>query len=172
LLKKWEKFQDFPSELPDLRVWKFDSEALGAFKIKFSNMGKYLAAACTKATSKTIIKICDVETGELRIVLRGHHDLIHDLSWSFDDNYLISSSADCSVKVWNLTMKDTDYADNLNYTENDAMYFMSHLLHPSFVYGAQFYPDYSYERHDRLIIATICYDQKVRLWMVSIGGDG
>jgi len=79
LLKRWEKFQDFPSELPDLKIWKFDTEALGSFKIKFSNKGKYLAAACTMMTSKTLIKIFDIENGELKIVLRGHHDLIHDL---------------------------------------------------------------------------------------------
>lgn len=136
LLKRWEKFQDYPSELPDLKVWKLDTEALGAFKIKFSNKGKYLAAACTMATSKTIIKIFDVENGELKIVLRGHHDLIHDLVWSLDDNFLISASADCSVKAWNLTNKEIDYADKLNYTENDSMYFMTQLLHPSYVYGA------------------------------------
>lgn len=47
LLKRWEKFMDFPCELPDTKIWKFDTEALGAFKVKFSNKGKYLAAACT-----------------------------------------------------------------------------------------------------------------------------
>jgi WD40 repeat protein len=54
-------------------------------------------------TSKTLIKIFDVENGELKIVMRGHHDLIHDLQWSEMDEYLITSSADCSVKLWNLT---------------------------------------------------------------------
>jgi jouberin len=103
LLKRWEKFVDLPSELPDLKIWKFETEALGAFKLKFSNRGKYLAAACTMASSKTIVKIFDVENGELKIVLRGHHDLIHDIQWSLNDNYLITTSADCSVKVWNLT---------------------------------------------------------------------
>ena len=47
LLKRWEKFLDLPSELPDLRVWKFETEALGCFKLKFTNKGKYIAAACT-----------------------------------------------------------------------------------------------------------------------------
>lgn len=103
MLKRWEKFSEYPSELPDLKVWKFDTESLGAFKIKFSNSGKYLAASCTKSNSRTIIKIFDVELGELKIVLRGHHDLIHDLSWSLDDNFLISASADSSVKCWNLS---------------------------------------------------------------------
>ena len=62
-----------------MKIWKFETEALGAFKIKFSNSGKYLAAACTTVSSKTLIKIFDVENGDLRIVLRGHHDLVHDL---------------------------------------------------------------------------------------------
>jgi hypothetical protein len=32
--------------------------------------------------SKTTIKIADVETGNVIVVLRGHFDLIHDLDWS------------------------------------------------------------------------------------------
>jgi hypothetical protein len=52
------------------------------------------------------------------------------------------------------------------------MYYMCSLLHPSYVYGAQFYPDYSYEREERLIIASVCYDQKVRLWLVTVGSEG
>jgi WD40 repeat protein len=102
-----------------LKVWKFETEALGCFKLKFSNKGKYIAVACTKESSKTIIKIFDVETGELKIVLRGHHDLIHDFTWSWDDNYLLSSSADCSVKAYNLRYKEAENSDKLNYTEND-----------------------------------------------------
>ena len=172
LLKKWEKFVDFPCELPDTRVWKFETEALGSFKLKFSRRGKYLAAACTQASSKTLIKIFDVESGELKIVMRGHHDLVHEIQWSHDDNYLITASADCSVKVWNVTQKEVDYSDKLNYTENDVMYYLCSLLHPSYVYAAHFYPDTSYERDERLIIASVCYDQKVRVWMVNVGAEG
>lgn len=73
--------------------------------------------------SETIIKIFNVEVGAIKIVLRGHRDLIHDLSWSADDNYLVSASADGSAKVWDLTKKDIEYADKLNYTENDSEYF-------------------------------------------------
>ena len=47
LLKRWEKFLEFPSELPDLKIWKFDTESLGSFKLKFSQKGKYLAVSCT-----------------------------------------------------------------------------------------------------------------------------
>jgi hypothetical protein len=33
LLKRWEKFADFPSELPDTKLWKLDTEALGALRL-------------------------------------------------------------------------------------------------------------------------------------------
>lgn len=80
LHKRWERLAGFPSELPDLKLWKFDTEALGALKLQFSHSGRMLAVACTtQHASKTLIKIFDIEAGELRVVLRGHFDLIHDL---------------------------------------------------------------------------------------------
>ena len=139
-LKSWEKFLDLPSMLPNVVQWRFDTEQQGAYRIEFSQRGKYLAMACTMAHSKTVIKIADVELGVIKIVLRGHHDLIHDLSWSDDDNYLVSASADGSCKVWDLTQKETDYADKLNYTENDAMFFICQLLHASYVHAARILP--------------------------------
>ena len=61
-------------------IYKFDTEGLGSMKLQFSNSGKYLAVACTlNQSSKTIIKIFDIENGELNVVMSGHHDLIHDL---------------------------------------------------------------------------------------------
>jgi WD40 repeat protein len=97
--------------------------------------------ACTMKSSKTVIKIADIETGQLRIIMRGHHDLIHDMDFSTDDNWLVSASADGSAKVWDLTNKETDYADKLNYQQNDSMFFWTQLLHPSYVYASRFYPD-------------------------------
>lgn len=38
--------------------------------------------------------------------LKGHHDLIHDLCWSADDNVLLSASADGSCKVWTVLKRD------------------------------------------------------------------
>jgi WD40 repeat protein len=127
--------------------------------------------ACTMANSKTVIKIADVELGAIKIVLRGHHDLIHDLSWSDDDNYLVSASADGSCKVWDLTQKETDYADKLNYTENDAMFFICQLLHSSYVYAARILPGTS-SLSQNIIVATACFDGKVRLWSVSTDEAG
>jgi len=49
-----------------------------------------------------VIKIACVETGKLKCILRGHHDLIHDICWSFDDTFLATASADGSAKLWDL----------------------------------------------------------------------
>ena len=154
-LRKWEKFAEFPSVLPDRLVWKFESESQGAFKIKFSHAGKYLACSCTLANGKTIIKIFDCEDGNLQIILRGHNDLVHDICWSWDDRYLVTASADGACRVWNMEDKETENSDRLNYMENDRLFFICELMHPSFVYGAKIHPsrDDSY-----LYIATVCFD--------------
>ena len=103
-----------------------------------------------------------MEVGELKVVMRGHHDLIHDISWSTGDEYLLTTSADCSVKIWDLRgLKDgsnESYTDRLNYTENDSHYFVCQLLHPSYVYGGGFFPDSADEKDSRLIVASVCYD--------------
>ena len=102
-LKRWEKFLDYESMLPNMRQWKFDTDDQGALKIEFSNKGKYLAIASTMASSKTVVKIVDVEKGgQAVLILRGHHDLIHDINWSQNDKYLVTASADGSAKVWDL----------------------------------------------------------------------
>jgi len=92
-----------PSMLPDQRVWKLESEKQGVLRVVFSNKGRYLAMACTMQESQTIIKIADMESGKFVMILRGHHDLIHDMQFNNDDNFLVSGSADGSCKVWNLT---------------------------------------------------------------------
>lgn len=117
----------------------------------------------------------DIEQGDIKVILSGHHDLIHDLQWSPNDRFLLSTSADCSVKLWNLTSLPESGESNkekLNYTENDSKYFINQLLHPSFVYGGTFYPDTAAEADSRLIITTVCYDQRIRTWLLSMNADG
>jgi WD40 repeat protein len=115
-----------------------------------------------------VIKIFDIEnkeTNEECIYLKGHQDLIHDLQWSYDDNFLLSASADGSAKVWKLFDKQTQQVDN-DIAEHDRTYFVTKLVHSSYVYGAVFFPDVSEEKDQKLIIATACFDAKVRLWLV------
>ena len=127
--------------------------------------------ACTMQSSKTVIKIADVETGKIIVVLRGHHDLVHDMSWSQDDNFLVSASADGSAKCWDLSNKETDYADKLNYTENDAMFFITQLLHSSYVHAAKIFPN-NQSTDSKILVATACFDQKIRLWQVPTDQSG
>ena len=137
--------------------------------MEFSNMGKYLAVACTTAQkSKTIVKIfdmTDLKSEQPLVILRGHFDLIHDINWSKDDNFLVTASADGSAKVWDLTdMENLNAKERLNYTENDDKFFWTQLMHPSFVYGAKFYP---LPEPAHYVVATACFDQKVRIWLVE-----
>ena len=161
--------------LPNERAFKFDTDNQGALRIEFSNKGRYLAVACTMQNSKTIIKIYDVEyTGKdpdnqpPKVVLRGHHDLIHDLNWAQNDKWLVSASADGSAKIWDLSEKIDGSDDAQDYTKNDATYYHDQLLHPSFVYSAKVYPESQIVGRDKLIIATACFDQKIRIWEVSL----
>lgn len=120
-----------------------------------------------KGSSKTIIKLIDLHNnGEVRLILRGHHDLIHDLHFSSDDNYLVSASADGGAKVWDLTAKDTTVPNMKNYEENDETFFWCQLMHPSYVYAAKFYPDPNMHSERDLIVVTVCYDSRVRFWKV------
>lgn len=66
----------------------------------FNRKGNYLAAACTFKSSKTIIKIFDVEEGVLFAELKGHSNIIHDIKFSFSSLFLITVSSDQTAKVW------------------------------------------------------------------------
>lgn len=56
--------------------------------------------------------------------LKGHHDLIHDITWSKDDRLLTTSSADGSVKVWNVSDVEEDISGKLDHNENDTQFFI------------------------------------------------
>lgn len=169
---KWERTRNEACKRPDKFLRKLDTEELGAFRIKFSNNGEYLAAACTFNNSRTIIKIFKVTTGELLMKLKGHHDIIHEFSWSRYDNILISASADGCVKVWNVSDKDADIPDKLNHNENDKLFFICELVHPSYVYAAKFFKEEDDITTPYKIIATACYDQSIRFWIFVINEKG
>ncbi len=48
------------------------------------------------------IRICHFPTGELRSVLKSHNNVVLDLCFSPDGRYLVSGSADMTVKVWDM----------------------------------------------------------------------
>lgn len=78
------------------------------------------------------------------------------------------------MRVWNLLDIESDWSDNLNYHVNDSKFFITEVLHPSFVYGAQIHPKARGSPDDRsieLVIVTICFDQKVRIVKVYFDSD-
>lgn len=135
----WERSKNEPSLRPRSFLWKWETDRLGCFRLKFSHSGSYLAAACTMLDSWTYIKIFHVESGQHIASLKGHHDLIHDFSWSADDNVLLSASADGSVKVWNLLKWDADIPNKFGHNSNDDVFFITNLFHPSYVYACTFF---------------------------------
>lgn len=167
--------------MPNKLVRKFETDAQGCFRLKFSNRGKYLAAACTldkmnqnddTEKSSTIIKIFDVETesdsDKLKMILKGHNDLIHDLCWDREDKYLVSASADGTVRIWNLTVKDHTTPERFNFRDNDHMFYLGECFHPSFVYGAKIHPS---SDQNTLYIVTVCFDGFVRIWEADVDVD-
>jgi hypothetical protein len=58
----------------------------------------------------------------------------------------------------------------MNFMENDALFFHSSLMHSTYVYSARIYPEAN-SSGNHLIVATACFDGKVRLWMINIEDD-
>jgi WD40 repeat protein len=42
---------------------------------------------------------------------RGHRNLIHELNWSLNDNYLVSCSSDFTARVWKIPFETNDEID-------------------------------------------------------------
>ena len=100
----------------------------------FNRKGNYLAAACTYKNSKTIIKIFDVESGVQFAVFKGHRNLIHELSFSPQSQYLCSCSSDFTSKIWKVPKSSNEVI-----LEDESDYFLlTTLEHPSFVYSGIF----------------------------------
>jgi WD40 repeat protein len=73
------------------------------YAIALSHNNKYLAVGgylSYKNRNYGDIRIYNYKTKQLIKVLKSHTDVVQDLAFSSDDSYLVSGSADKSVKVW------------------------------------------------------------------------
>jgi WD40 repeat protein len=169
-LTSWRRLFGEACTFPDKLAFKLDTSKLGCFRLAFANNGRYLAAGCTD--EETIIKMYQVEDGELVNELRGHADLIHDLCWSDDDFHLLSASSDCTVKMWNfasLFSKDyemTGFSASAAFNPGTAEFLSANMQHPSYVYCAKYHPEEKYP--DRMFVVTACFDGKVRVWYLQL----
>lgn len=161
VLFKRRRFPGETCEIPNKILYKFQTSKFGCFKMAFSHNGKYLAAACTQDNSKTIIKIFDVDDGTVPYIYKGHRNIIHDLDWSLNDQYLISSSSDYTSIVWKVPKSFDEVIDE---EESEKTSLIAIFKHPGYVYGGKIMPEKIVER---LIAATICFDGKVRIWFMD-----
>ena len=159
-----KRFPGDDSNIPSEILYRFQTSDLGCFRVCFSPNGRYLAAACTSKNSKTIIKIYNVEDGELRYTIRAHKNIVHDLEFHpFDNRVLITASSDFQAKIWRLL--DREPVDEVE--EDDSERLLTHcppLEHPSYVYSSKFLKE---KEEQRLIVATACFDGKVRIWRID-----
>ena len=167
-LAKWKRLYNEDCKIPNALAKKFDSSELGCWRLKFSHNGRFLAAGCTD--SKTNIKIYNVEDLEQVVILKGHADLIHDVQWSANDNFILSCSTDGTAKLWSFkevleTGMDMTGMTTSNFNLGTSLLLIQDIQHPSYVYSGSFHPDQNHG--DTFLIATACFDGSVRLWFVS-----
>lgn len=79
----------------------------GAFTVRYSHSGRYLAVAACDGEHHFPIQIYDMDAEEGCAVLKGpelsgHVSIVYDLNWSEDDRFLVSASADGTARVWAL----------------------------------------------------------------------
>lgn len=162
-LLKIRRLPDSNCRVPNELLYRFQSASLGCFRLSFSPNGKYLAAACIYENSKSIIKIFNVESGELKYTIRAHKNLIHDIDWNMTSQFLVTSSSDFTAKVWKIP--NIESSDEIEEEDSERLMLVCTLSHSSYVYSAKFYQD---RDESRLVIITACFDSKIRAWKVSM----
>jgi WD40 repeat protein len=170
-LISWERGLGQPCLIPDKLIYRFDSEEKGCFAMKFSNKGRYLATACSSSDKKCLIKIFNIETGELAGIIGQHQGTAHEFRWSITDDLLISVGNDSLAKVWLASEFDKGIGVIEDYTENEKKLLLGILQHPSYVYSIEFLPEYANKLRINPVIATACFDGKVRIWILTIDED-
>ncbi|TPX36928.1 hypothetical protein SmJEL517_g00911 [Synchytrium microbalum] len=145
LVKKpmWRRHPSQACRLPNKLMYRIEPGSTGAFSLAFSNNGIFLAVGCCDAGSYPI-RIYDVLSGDRVANLEGHRDLVYELVWSRDDDVLMSTSSDGSVRLWKF-MGDGNVRPSLV------------LQHPCFVYSAVLHPIAP-------LIFTGSFDTQIRAW--------
>ncbi|XP_077145426.1 jouberin isoform X4 [Ranitomeya variabilis] len=144
---KWTRLPGQACHIPNRHLLSLRGGHMGCFSLRFSHVGRTLAAACVDRDGYPI-HLYEIPSGQYLRELHGHLNVVYDLCWSRDDHHLLSSSSDGTVRLWRIG--------------NEASAALKVLPHPSFVYTAKFHP-----MSDHLAV-TGCYDAVIRVWNVKV----
>ncbi|XP_061330997.1 jouberin isoform X1 [Pezoporus flaviventris] len=144
---KWTRLPGQACRIPNKLLFSLRGGELGCFSIRFSHDGKMLAAACAGRNGYPII-LYEIPSGELLREFYGHLNIVYDLCWSKDNQYLLTASSDGMVRMWKIELQ--------------AASAVRVFAHPSFVYTAKYHPI-----ADSLVV-TGCYDSVIRIWNANV----
>ncbi|NXG04076.1 AHI1 protein, partial [Sakesphorus luctuosus] len=144
---KWSKLPGQACRIPNKHLFSLRGGDLGCFCVRFSHDGKTLAAACAGRNGYPIV-LYEIPSGQFVREFYGHLNIVYDLCWSKDNQYLLTASSDGTVRMWKI--------------ETQAASAVKVFPHPSFVYTAKYHPI-----ADSLVV-TGCYDSVIRIWNANV----
>ncbi|NWT12026.1 AHI1 protein, partial [Vireo altiloquus] len=144
---KWSRLPGQACRIPNKHLFSLRGGDMGCFCIRFSHDGRTLAAACAGRNGYPIA-LYEIPSGQFLREFYGHLNIVYDLCWSKDNQYLLTASSDCTVRLWKIEMK--------------AASAVRVFPHPSFVYTAKYHPI-----ADSLVV-TGCYDSVIRIWNANV----
>ncbi|NXJ80964.1 AHI1 protein, partial [Trogon melanurus] len=144
---KWTRLPGQACRIPNKYLFSLRGGDMGCFCIRFSHDGKTLAAACAGRNGYPIV-LYEIPSGQFLREFYGHFNIVYDLCWSKDNQYLLTASSDGTVRMWRIEMQ--------------AASAVRVFPHPSFVYTAKYHPV-----ADSLVV-TGCYDSVIRIWNANV----
>ena len=137
------------SFLPNKFLKSLETDFFGSLKNKFSPNGKYLAYSVTKQNNFSFIKIYNFEDDIEYCSFYHHFNLIHDINWHRSEKYIISSSADKTIKIFEIPEYRIYNTNDISIMQK---YLIGEILGESFFYfGKFFYKNFEEENDDKFL---------------------
>eukprot|EP00605_Chrysophyceae_sp_TOSAG23-4_P000238 GSChrysophyteH1.ASY1.ANO1.275.1 assembled CDS len=146
-----------PCALPDKLLHRIPVGPEGAMTIQYSHSGHLLAIGAKSSklpapyvgdtSAATILGECyslrlvDTDTGaEVWAEDAAHHGVIYSISWSLDDSYILTSSGDGTVKVWDVNSVLSQSLEKEGASDADEPFCLyAHVTKPpAYMYSACF----------------------------------
>lgn len=137
------------SLLPNKLLKSLETDFFGSLKNKFSPSGKYLAYSVTKKNNFSYIKIYNFEDDIDFCSFYHHFNLIHDIDWHKSEKYIISSSADKTIKIFEIPQYRIYNTNDISIMQK---YLIGEIIGNSFFYFAKFfYKSFEEENVDKFL---------------------